>query len=195
MKQLIVSVLRLANRIHNSINMKRKHVKKGENLTILGKIHFHGSGLIQIGNDVVICSDPNVNPSAGGYETHIFSGEGARVVIGDHVGISHASITAYSEVVIEDYVLIGSDCMITDTDFHSLDINERMKDDGDGVAVRPVWIERNVFIGARSIILKGVHIGKGSIVGAGSVVTKNIPAGEIWGGNPAVYIRKTLNEA
>jgi acetyltransferase-like isoleucine patch superfamily enzyme len=47
-----------------------------------------------------------------------------------------------------------------------------------------------VFIGARCIILKGVTIGEKSIVAAGSVVTKNIPEGEVWGGNPAKFIKK-----
>lgn len=48
-----------------------------------------------------------------------------------------------------------------------------------------IIIEDNCFIGARSIILPNVKIGKGSIVGAGSLVNKNIPAGEVWAGNPA----------
>ena len=43
-----------------------------------------------------------------------------------------------------------------------------------------------------NIILKGVHIGARSIVATGSVVTKSIPADEIWGGNPAKFIRKIL---
>ena len=42
----------------------------------------------------------------------------------------------------------------------------------------------------RSIILKGVTIGENSVVGAGSVVTKDIPSGEVWAGNPAKFIRK-----
>ena len=37
--------------------------------------------------------------------------------------------------------------------------------------------------------LKGVTIGKGSVVGAGSVVTRDVPDGEIWAGNPAQFIR------
>ena len=56
--------------------------------------------------------------------------------------------------------------------------------------IAPVIIEDTVFIGAKCIILKGVTIGQNSIVGAGSVVTKSIPADEIWGGNPAKFIRK-----
>lgn len=46
-------------------------------------------------------------------------------------------------------------------------------------------------IGAGSIILTGVSIGSESIVGAGSVVTKSIPSGEVWCGNPAKFLKKT----
>lgn len=59
-----------------------------------------------------------------------------------------------------------------------------------GGAVNPVVIKNGVFIGANSIILKGVTIGEKAIVGAGSVVTRSIPDGEIWAGNPAKFIRK-----
>lgn len=58
------------------------------------------------------------------------------------------------------------------------------------------WIEGHVeigehaFIGTGSIITGNVRIGKGAIVGAGSVVTKDIPDYEIWGGNPARFIKK-----
>lgn len=46
------------------------------------------------------------------------------------------------------------------------------------------------FIGANTVICKGVRIGKNAIVGAGSVVTKDIPDNEIWAGNPAKFIKK-----
>ena len=77
------------------------------------------------------------------------------------------------------------------SDFHSLDSNIRAsKEDIKHRKSSPVVIEDNAFIGARCIILKGVTIGKNAIVGAGSVVTKSIPANEIWAGNPARPIRK-----
>ena len=54
----------------------------------------------------------------------------------------------------------------------------------------PIVIEDDVWIGARSIILKGVHIGARSIIAAGSVVTKDIPSDVIAGGNPCKVIRE-----
>jgi maltose O-acetyltransferase len=63
-----------------------------------------------------------------------------------------------------------------------------------GTRVALVKIEQGVFVGARAIILPGVTIGENAIIGAGSVVTKNIPANEIWGGNPAKKIC-TIEEA
>ncbi len=57
----------------------------------------------------------------------------------------------------------------------------------------PVVIEDDVWIGANAIILGNVTIGKGAMIGAGSVVTKDIPAGEVWAGNPARFI-ETVDE-
>ena len=98
---------------------------------------------------------------------------------------------------------IGADCMILDTDCHSLDWSNRGKRGGKDEQGRsvdhmntktaPVVIEDDVMIGARSIILKGVTIGARSVIGAGSVVTKSIPADCVAGGNPCRVIRKKEN--
>lgn len=53
-----------------------------------------------------------------------------------------------------------------------------------------VYIGKNVFIGINTIIANAVTIGDGAAIGAGSIVTKDIPAGEIWAGNPAKFIKK-----
>lgn len=81
--------------------------------------------------------------------------------------------------------------MILDTDFHSLDWRDRA--DGTDIQkrkIKPVVIGDYVFIGMNSIILKGTTIGEKSVIGAGSVVSSNIPASEIWAGNPARFIKK-----
>ncbi|MGC3976985.1 MAG: DapH/DapD/GlmU-related protein [Paludibacteraceae bacterium] len=55
-------------------------------------------------------------------------------------------------------------------------------------------VKKNASIGAASVILGGVTIGENAMIGAGSVVTKDIPANELWVGNPAKFVRKTNNE-
>ena len=55
-------------------------------------------------------------------------------------------------------------------------------------------IENDVWIGIGSIIKAGVTIHNGAVVGAGSVVTHDIPAYEIWAGNPAKLIRRRFDE-
>ena len=53
-----------------------------------------------------------------------------------------------------------------------------------------ITIEDGASVGAGTIILGGVTIGKKAMVGAGSVVTKDIPAEELWMGNPAKFVKK-----
>lgn len=52
-----------------------------------------------------------------------------------------------------------------------------------------IEVEEDVWVGANSVILSGVKIGRGSIIGAGSIVTKNIPSYSIAAGNPANVIK------
>ena len=111
-------------------------------------------------------------------------------MIGSNVGISNSTIVCYENIKIEDNVLVGADVKIYDTDFHSLNVDKRGNGEKDIPVCKPILIKRGAFIGAHSIILKGVSIGENSIVGAGSVVTKHIPNNEIWAGNPAKFIRK-----
>lgn len=58
--------------------------------------------------------------------------------------------------------------------------------------IEPIVIGDDVWIGSRSLIMKGVHIGHGAIIAAGSVVTKDVPAYEIWGWNPAHFLKSRL---
>jgi maltose O-acetyltransferase len=62
---------------------------------------------------------------------------------------------------------------------------------GDLIKVGRVFIYDHCFIGANVTILCNVKIGPDSIVGAGTVVSRNIPAGEVWAGNPARFICRT----
>ena len=53
-----------------------------------------------------------------------------------------------------------------------------------------IIIKKRAYLGCNTVICKPVTIGEDAIVGAGSIVTKDIPAGEVWAGNPARFIRK-----
>jgi galactoside O-acetyltransferase len=120
---------------------------------------------------------------------------GSRTLIGGRTIINTAS-----HVKIGDNVLISYHVLITDSDSHSLDFEERKLDclpqrndrkaDWRGVAMAPVVIRDKSWVGAKSIILKGVCIGEGAIVGAGSVVTRNVPDWTLVVGNPARAIRE-----
>jgi acetyltransferase-like isoleucine patch superfamily enzyme len=112
---------------------------------------------------------------------------GASLTVGDNVGMSGCSICAAECVSIGDDCLLGADVLITDTDFHAVDPEGR-RWRKDGVRTASVHIGRNVFIGARSMVLKGVSIGDDAVVGAGSVVTSDVPAGAVAAGSPARVI-------
>lgn len=53
-----------------------------------------------------------------------------------------------------------------------------------------VHICKGAYLGMCTLVVKPVNIGEGAIIGADSIVTKDIPAGEVWAGNPARFIRK-----
>ena len=98
-------------------------------------------------------------------------------------------IYSRKNIIIEDNVMVGVNCVIYDTDFHSIYIEDRLNENIN-IIDKPVRIKSGAWIGGHSIILKGVTIGKNSVIGAGSIVTHDIPDNEVWAGNPAKYIKK-----
>ncbi len=87
---------------------------------------------------------------------------------------------------IEEGAYITEGCIILT---HHLNANQWKKSNETWWRYEGVTIGRNSFLGTRSIICNSVSIGENSIIGAGSVVTKDIPSNEIWGGNPARFIK------
>jgi acetyltransferase-like isoleucine patch superfamily enzyme len=148
-------------------------------------------GEFVIGNNFSMNNNKPSNPIGREAKCSFFVAKGAYLSIGDNVGMSSTAIFCQQEIIIEDFVKIGGNTCIYDTDFHSLDSDDR-KDklkDFKNRKTKPVIIKKNAFIGAHSTILKGVTIGENSIVGACSLVSKSIPPNQIWAGNPAKYIR------
>lgn len=138
------------------------------------------------------CNNTFTSNSIGCYQRCMFniSTSNSIISIGDDVGISGTSINAMSLVSIGNNVLIGAGCLITDNDSHPLHYADRYTEKTEDIKRAPIYIEDNVFIGTRSIILKGVTIGKGAVIGAGSVVTKDIPPFCVAAGNPAKVIKE-----
>lgn len=118
---------------------------------------------------------------------------GGNIHIGDNVGMSQSALCAIgADIIIGNYTLLGGGVKIYTSDFHSLDYLDRRdyrEKDKKNRHNASVMIGNDCFIGAGSIILKGVKIGDRTIIGAGSVVAKSIPKDCIAGGNPCVIIR------
>lgn len=150
-----------------------------------------GAKGMTIGKNFAMNNGINHNPIGMPQPCTFFVDRGCSITIGDNVGISQTALIAHDTITIGDNVKIGGGTCVYTSDFHSLDAEiRRTKEDQKNRKTAPVNIGNDVFIGARCLILKGVTIGEKSIVGAGSVVTKSIPSGEIWAGNPAKFIRK-----
>lgn len=190
-KSIIIRIKKAFDLCVNGILLRRKHVSYDHSLDIRGRIKIHGNGKIQIGKNVKINSSEESNPIGGATFT-VLSLQGGAITIGDNVGMSNVAIVCRDRVEIENDVLLGGGVKIYDTDFHSLRALERLNREkiGEKPKTKAVKIKKGAFIGAHTIILKGVSIGEGAVIGAGAVVTKDIPDYEVWGGNPARYIKK-----
>lgn len=114
---------------------------------------------------------------------------GACLRLGRDVGISGAVICAAKSIEVGPDCLLGSGCIIIDTDFHSINPNGRRNSPLTEAVHRVVNVGANVFIGAGALVCKGVTLGNDAVVGAMSVVTKNVPVGCIVAGSPAKIVR------
>jgi maltose O-acetyltransferase len=144
-----------------------------------------GKGNVQLGKCIL-----GVYPSPyflNGY-THIEARElSASIVIEDGVWINNNAvlIAERSNIRIGSGTLIGTEFTVYDSDFHDLHPEKRMSGKH---KCKPVSIGKNVFIGSRVTILKGVKIGDNAVIATGSVVNIDVPDNTIAGGVPARII-------
>ena len=114
-----------------------------------------------------------------------------KAIIGDNCKISSHSFICEG-VIIKDNCFVGHGVMFIN-DNYPRSVNEEgfLEEEADWkIRFVETIVEEGVTIGTNSTVVGGVTIGKNALVGAGSVVTKSIPAGEIWAGNPAKFLRK-----
>jgi acetyltransferase-like isoleucine patch superfamily enzyme len=142
-------------------------------------------GKIEIGNNVSLNSYPDGELFKTGLLTHLDS---ASIRIGDNCLLNGAVVHSNDKITIGDDCMFGPGVVILDNDSHNISIDPTTRRKGK-IDTSPVIIGNNVWIGMHSIIMKGVHIGDNSIVAAGSVLTKDVPPNQLFGGNPAGFLK------
>lgn len=123
-----------------------------------------------------------------GKRSYIHSGcrvyEPGNITIGEGTIIGYnATLDGRDTLTIGNHVDIASEVMIYNAQ-HDIDSEDF------GFISKPVQIGDFVFIGPRAVILPGVKVEKGAVVGAAAVVTQDVPARTVVGGNPAAKIRE-----
>ena len=103
------------------------------------------------------------------------------VIVGDRVTIK-CGVQLWDGVRIDDDVFIGPNVTFTNDKYPR---SKQYPQQFEKTKVR-----KGASIGAGAVLVCGIEIGEKSMIGAGSVVTKSVPAGELWAGNPARFIRK-----
>jgi acetyltransferase-like isoleucine patch superfamily enzyme len=169
---------KLSARIYRTI-LRTKGVSIGKN-TLLHQCQFTWYHKVKIGNDCTI--EPNVFFKYDGIYT-----EGVSIIISDKTFIGTGCEFNISDgISIGYHCAIASGCRFID---HNHGIETRQLYIGEQPPVSaPITLEDDVWLGVNTVVLKGVHIGKGAVIGAGAVVTKSIAPYEIWGGVPAKKI-------
>lgn len=108
--------------------------------------------------------------------------ESGNMRIGDYCFFNYnVSITCIEKIEIGSHVQIANNVVIVD---HNHNYGTR------GFSCNPVYIADNVWIGANSVILPGVSIGKGAVIAAGSVINKDVPEYSLAAGVPGKIIKK-----
>jgi acetyltransferase-like isoleucine patch superfamily enzyme len=154
----------------------------GRGFRVHGPLDIRGPGSVVFGDDCTVSSTRHKPTTPW---THA---KDAVIRIGDGVVLSGTRIGCQDRVEVGDYAGIA-DAHILDTDFHEIAITDGPRYNTHS-APDPVVVERNAWIAAGSMIMKGVTVGENAVVGARAVVTRDVPAGTLVVGNPARVARR-----
>jgi acetyltransferase-like isoleucine patch superfamily enzyme len=172
------------SRIHGEANIhagKDTTITLGEKCAVLTHAVLRNGKGVEMGNGSSISSYCNIFPREPGYDGKFIMGEGSN--IGDNTIIDTSD-----DVIIGKLVAVGPACILYTHD-HDYVSNPDAAWKG-GVITGKIVIEDGAWVGARVTLLPDVTIGKNAVVAAGSVVTRSVPAGEIYAGIPAKFIKK-----
>jgi acetyltransferase-like isoleucine patch superfamily enzyme len=147
---------------------------------ILGRANIHGTGKIRCGEGLLI------------YPRQYMETQGeAEIILGDGVVLSSGvHLVAYAGIFIGQGTMIGEYTSIRDAN-HTRQDDRTLRDAAH--TAKPIVIGQEVWIGRGVAILSGVTIGDGATVGANAVVTKDVPAGAVVAGVPAVPLKSSAH--
>jgi acetyltransferase-like isoleucine patch superfamily enzyme len=177
-------LLRAISKNRNKYLFKKKNIHTGRNTK------FQNLENIDIGENVFI-GDDSVIAALIGYDTHLgFQKLSSSIVLGKGIqATSRLQIYAAAEIIIEDYVLFGSNVFICDG-LHGYDNVNVPFMHQPLTKIAPIRIGEGSWIGQNVVIMPGVLIGKYSVIGANSVVTKSVEDYSIAVGSPARTVKK-----
>lgn len=142
----------------------------------------HRSSIIRLDKNATLTVDKTFSIY---YDCDIIGFENSVIELGSGFLNSNVKIRCKDRITIGNNVAISHDVTIMDSDSHGVQY--------EGYEMtKPIVIGDNVWIGSRSIIMKGVHIGDGAIVAAGSVVRKDVPSNSIVAGVPARIVKENI---
>jgi len=151
----------------------------------------------RIADDVVLGEGVQIHGFVNLYGCTI--GEGTRLgtfvevqknaSIGKHCKVSSHTFVCEG-VQIEDNVFLGHGVMFTNVSYpRATNKHGELQTEADWT-VKPTRVKKGASIGSGSVILCGNTVGSNAIIGAGAVVTRDVPDGEVWVGNPARFLKK-----
>jgi acetyltransferase-like isoleucine patch superfamily enzyme len=144
-----------------------------------GRVVLRNSGVVRIGSRVRFRAHPT--------PIELSTLSGGEIVIGDGTFLNRGvCICARLAIHIGRNCALGNDVLILDSDFHRIGHHDEFGSDTPAAVV----IGNDVWLAARSVVLKGVTIGDGAVVCAGAVVVSSVPPYTMVGGVPARPIRR-----
>lgn len=148
---------------------KRSRIQKTARMDILPNHKFN------LGNNSTVEDFCTINNGVG------------NVLIGNKTRIGISSVII-GPVFIGDDVRLAQNVVVSGLNHNYQDVSKPIHEQG--ITTEDVYIGDETWIGANSVILPGVFIGKHCVIAAGSVVTKNVPSYSVAAGNPAKIIKQ-----